>query len=215
MYVASIALESYNTKMTLNAARFISLFSLSSRIREVSLSVCDRAFLALDVVLWFIRLLILLMIDRTVGPMLLMIQAMVGVVCALCGFISACTLVHAHWVILISILTNSSLVLSLSPFSSMIWSRSSRSSSSSRRRTVWHRFPYWKLVNRRLIWRSFARSSTLLIGEDLSSESLLGRTFGFFLRHVFGQINDLDDVKGIWHPGKAFVWYSWCSSVHR
>jgi hypothetical protein len=41
----------------------------------------NRAFLAVDVVLWFIRLLILLMIDRTVGPMLLMIQAMVGVVC--------------------------------------------------------------------------------------------------------------------------------------
>jgi hypothetical protein len=66
------------------------------RIRDVSLSVCDRAFLALDVVLWFIRLLILLMIDRTVGPMLLMIQAMVGVVCALCALILACTLAHAH-----------------------------------------------------------------------------------------------------------------------
>jgi hypothetical protein len=37
----------------------------------------NRAFLAVDVVLWFIRLLILLMIDRTVGPMLLMIRAMV------------------------------------------------------------------------------------------------------------------------------------------
>ncbi|CAF0931211.1 unnamed protein product [Adineta ricciae] len=57
MYVASIILESYNTKTTLNAA---------------------RAFLAVDVVLWFIRLLILLMIDRTVGPMLLMIQAMLN-----------------------------------------------------------------------------------------------------------------------------------------
>ncbi|UJR25333.1 hypothetical protein I4U23_006683 [Adineta vaga] len=57
MYVASITLESYNTKTTLNAA---------------------RAFLAVDVVLWFIRLLILLMIDRTVGPMLLMIQAMLN-----------------------------------------------------------------------------------------------------------------------------------------
>ncbi|CAF1559469.1 unnamed protein product, partial [Adineta steineri] len=55
MYVVSIILESYNTRATLNAS---------------------RAFLALDVVLWFIRLLILLMIDRTVGPMLLMIQAM-------------------------------------------------------------------------------------------------------------------------------------------
>ena len=41
----------------------------------------------MDVVLWFIRLLILLMIDRTVGPMLLMIQAMVGVVCASLGHV--------------------------------------------------------------------------------------------------------------------------------
>ena len=37
----------------------------------------NRALLAVDVVFWFIRLLILLMIDRTVGPMLLMIRAMV------------------------------------------------------------------------------------------------------------------------------------------
>jgi hypothetical protein len=47
----------------------------------------NRAFLAFDVVLWFIRLLILLMIDRTVGPMLLMIQAMVGVVGAFSSLI--------------------------------------------------------------------------------------------------------------------------------
>ncbi|CAF0747871.1 unnamed protein product [Adineta ricciae] len=57
LYVVSIVLECFNTKLTLNAA---------------------RAFLAIDVVLWFIRLLILLMIDRTVGPMLLMIQAMLS-----------------------------------------------------------------------------------------------------------------------------------------
>jgi hypothetical protein len=82
MYVGSIVLESYNTKTSLNAARF-AFFSKKNKI----FIVLYRAFLAVDVVLWFIRLLILLMIDRTVGPMLLMIQAMVGVVCALYGMI--------------------------------------------------------------------------------------------------------------------------------
>jgi hypothetical protein len=54
------------------------LFLLSSIVIIIFL---NRAFLAIDVVLCFIRLLILLMVDRTVGPMLLMIQAMVGLVC--------------------------------------------------------------------------------------------------------------------------------------
>ncbi|CAF1506739.1 unnamed protein product, partial [Didymodactylos carnosus] len=57
LYVTSVVLEIYNTKTALNAA---------------------RAFLAIDVVLWYIRLLILLMIDRVVGPMLLMIKAMLS-----------------------------------------------------------------------------------------------------------------------------------------
>jgi hypothetical protein len=73
MYTASILLESYNTKFTLNAARLISFFH---KIRII-IFFLNRAFLAFDVVLCFIRLLVLLMIDRTVGPMLLMIQAMV------------------------------------------------------------------------------------------------------------------------------------------
>lgn len=78
MYVASITLESYNTRTALNAARFVPYACAFAP----SHALFFRAFLAVDVVLWFIRLLILLMIDRTVGPMLLMIQAMVGVVCA-------------------------------------------------------------------------------------------------------------------------------------
>ncbi|CAF2318111.1 unnamed protein product [Rotaria sp. Silwood2] len=57
MYIVSITLEIWNTKGTLNAA---------------------RVFLAIDYVLWFIRLLILLMIDRTIGSILLMIQAMLN-----------------------------------------------------------------------------------------------------------------------------------------
>jgi len=85
MYVTSITLESYNTRITLNAARLI-VFSLSLFILKNNKiffhSFLNRAFLAVDIVLWFIRLLVLLMIDRTVGPMLLMIQAMVGVICA-------------------------------------------------------------------------------------------------------------------------------------
>jgi hypothetical protein len=82
MYVISMTLESYNTKLTVDAARFCFYFlyfllhSQSSLLLLLLLN--NRACLAIDVVLWFIRLFILLMIDRTVGPMLLMIQAMVG-----------------------------------------------------------------------------------------------------------------------------------------
>jgi len=72
-YIVSILFECYNTKFTLNAARLISFFH---KIRII-IFLLNRAFLAFDVVLCFIRLLVLLMIDRTVGPMLLMIQAMV------------------------------------------------------------------------------------------------------------------------------------------
>lgn len=71
MYVTSITLEFYDSKTSLNAARFDFIFLIIFIISFI------RAFLAIDVVLWFIRLLVLLMIDRTVGPMLLMIQAMV------------------------------------------------------------------------------------------------------------------------------------------
>jgi hypothetical protein len=76
MYVVSIIFECFNTKLSLNAARF----GFFCHKIEILISL-NRAFLAVDVVLWFMRLLILLMIDRTVGPMLLMIQAMVGLVC--------------------------------------------------------------------------------------------------------------------------------------
>ncbi|CAF4036789.1 unnamed protein product [Adineta steineri] len=117
MYVVSIILESYNTRTTLNAS---------------------RAFLALDVVLWFIRLLILLMIDRTVGPMLLMIQAMLNDMVTFFSIFFVFT--SAYGVASFSLLKNGQLPLDFAVF-----------------RKVFHA-AYW---------------------------------------HVFGQMNDLDDVKEI------------------
>ncbi|CAF4123225.1 unnamed protein product, partial [Adineta steineri] len=115
MYVVSIILESYNTRTTLNAS---------------------RAFLALDVVLWFIRLLILLMIDRTVGPMLLMIQAMLNDMVTFFSIFFVFT--SAYGVASFSLLKNGQL-----PFDFAVF------------RKIFHA-AYW---------------------------------------HVFGQMNDLDDVK--------------------
>ncbi|UJR23579.1 hypothetical protein I4U23_026567 [Adineta vaga] len=117
-YVISIVLECFNTKFSLNAA---------------------RAFLALDVVFWFIRLLILLMFDRTVGPMLLMIQAMVGLLTDMFTFFSIFfVFTSAYGVASFALLKSRQLSLDLTIF-----------------RKIFHQ-AYW---------------------------------------HVFGQINDLDDVK--------------------
>ncbi|CAF3353891.1 unnamed protein product [Rotaria sp. Silwood1] len=115
MYVASIMLEICHTEATLNAA---------------------RAFLAIDVVLWFIRLLILLMIDRTVGPILLMIQAMLNDMMTFFSIFFVFT--SAYGVASYSLLQNRE-----TPFGFAVF------------RKIFHA-AYW---------------------------------------HVFGQINDLDDVK--------------------
>ncbi|CAF1217708.1 unnamed protein product [Rotaria sordida] len=115
MYVASIALEIWNTKATLNAA---------------------RAFLAIDCVLWFIRLLILLMIDRTVGPILLMMQAMLNDMMTFFSIFFVFT--SAYGVASFSLLQNREMPFGVEVF-----------------RKIFHG-AYW---------------------------------------HVFGQINDLDDVK--------------------
>ncbi|CAF0821277.1 unnamed protein product [Adineta steineri] len=118
LYLISIILECFNTKITLNAA---------------------RAFLAIDVVFWFIRLLILLMIDRTVGPMLLMIQAMVGALSDMGTFFSIFfVFTSAYGVASFALLKNGELFLDLSVF-----------------RKIFHQ-AYW---------------------------------------HVFGQMNDLDDIE--------------------
>ncbi|CAF3882050.1 unnamed protein product [Rotaria sp. Silwood2] len=115
MYVASITMEMWNTKATLNAA---------------------RAFLAIDVVLWFIRLLILFMMDRTVGPILLMMQAMLNDMMTFFSIFFVFT--SAYGVASFSLLQSGE-----SPFGVAIF------------RKIFHA-AYW---------------------------------------HVFGQINDLDDVK--------------------
>ena len=173
MYLASITLETYNTKMTLNAARYTRLCSMWQVQRRNVL--VRRAFLAVDVVLWFIRLLVLLMIDRTVGPMLLMIQAMVGVVCAWCGLILPCMMLFPWRIwLLIHDCAYSDL------FSSMTWSHSSRSSSSSHRPTEWRHSPYWRVVNHHSIWPFFDAFSMLLTGKcSTKVMSLVTRTNEF------------------------------------